>query len=133
MHPLNISRIAFGCADVDVLRARLVEKAERGETFITTRYRPTRHEELVGGALFWILKHQIVARSRILRFEEAEGRCLIRLEAELVPVRIRPRRAHQGWRYMVGADAPEDLDGATDDLAQLPPRLAGELAALLLI
>ena len=133
MHPLNITRIAFGCADVEVLRQRLTEKAESGETFITTRYRPTRHEELVGGALYWILKHQIVARNRILRFEEAEGRCLIRLEADLVPVRVRPRRAHQGWRYLAGADAPADLDGGTDELAQLPPRLAGELAALLLI
>ena len=133
MHPLHITKVAFGCADVDVLRARLVDKAERGETFITTRYRPTRHAELVGGALYWILKHQLVARSRILRFEEAEGRCLIRLEAELVPVRFSARRAHQGWRYLAGPDAPADLDGGTDDLALLPPRLAGELAALLLI
>ena len=133
MAPLHLTKVAFGCDDVDILRDRLVGRAEGGETFITTRYRPTRHGELVGGSLFWILKHQLVARSEILRFDEVEGRCAIRLAAELVPVRIRPKRAHQGWRYLTGADAPADLDGAVDDLAALPPSLVSALAALALV
>ena len=89
MHPLNMTRLAFGCEDVGVLRQRLEEKAAHGETWITTRYRPTRHTELVGGSLYWIMKHQLVARSPILRFEETEeGRCAIRVHAELVPERL---------------------------------------------
>ncbi|WP_442679193.1 DUF1489 domain-containing protein [Sphingomonas sp. ASY06-1R] len=132
---LHLTKVAVGCSDADLLRARLIGRAEAGETFITTRYRPTRHTELIGGSLFWIIKHQLVARSRILRFEEDErGHCLIRLEDALVPVRVRPKRAHQGWRYLVDADAPGDLLGdETDDLAALPSGLVRELASLYLL
>jgi hypothetical protein len=131
---LHLTKVAVGCTEAELLRARLSARAEGGETYITTRYRPTRHTELVGGSLFWIIKHQLVARSRILRFEEDErGHCLIRLEATLVHVRVRPKRAHQGWRYLTGADAPADLGGDTDDLALLPTGLVRELASLYLI
>lgn len=134
MAGLHITKVAVGCADVDVLKSRLHGRATAGETFITTRYRPTRHGELIGGSLFWIVKHQLVARSEILRFEEDErGHCLIRLDTGLVPVRIRPKRAHQGWRYLTAGDAPTDLDGATDELAALPPSLVRALAALALV
>ena len=128
-----MTKLAFGCDDVGVLRERLLGRADRGETFITTRYRPTRHAELVGGSLFWIVRHQLIARSPILGFAEDEGRCRIRLEAELVPVRIRPKRAHQGWRYLRAEDAPADLDGAVDELAALPPTLVSALTALALV
>ena len=131
---LHLTKVAVGCSDVDALARRLSGRAVGGETFITTRFRPTRHEELIGGSLYWIVKHQLVARSRILRFEEDErGHCLIRLEDPLVPVRVRPKRAHQGWRYLAGADAPQDLGGETDDLAALPSGLVRELASLYLI
>ena len=131
---LHLTKVAVGCPDVDALRARLVSRAADGETFVDTRYRPTRHLELVGGSLYWILPHRFVARSRILRFDTGEtGRCLIRLDAALVPVRPRPKRVHQGWRYLTVADAPTDFDGADAELAALPPRLASELAGLMLI
>jgi hypothetical protein len=130
---LHITKVAVGCTDVAELAQRLAGRAIDGESWIMTRYRPTRHEELIGGSLFWIVKHQLVARSRIRGFEEVEGRCQIRLDAALVPVRIRPRRAHQGWRYLTAEDAPADLDGEADDLAELPAGLMSELAALRLI
>ncbi len=131
---LHLTKVAVGCSDADLLRARLTGRAEGGETYITTRYRPTRHVELIGGSLYWIIKHQLVARSQILRFEEDErGHCLIRLEAALVAVRVRPKRAHQGWRYLTHADAPIDLGGDTDDLAALPTGLVRELASLYLL
>jgi hypothetical protein len=134
MAELHITKVAVGCGDADALDARLAGRAVGGETFITTRYRPTRHTELVGGSLYWIIKHQLVARSLIRGFGEDErGHCLIRLDAALVPVRLRPKRAHQGWRYLAAADAPLDLGGETDDLAALPPSLAGALAALALV
>ncbi len=72
-----------------------------------TRMRPKRAAELVGGSLYWIVKHRIVARQEILRFEDREdGRIDIVCSAELVPVSPMPRRAHQGWRYLEEADAP---------------------------
>ncbi|WP_294393529.1 DUF1489 domain-containing protein [uncultured Sphingomonas sp.] len=134
MAALHITKVAVGCGDADALRDRLTGRATAGETFITTRYRPNRHAELVGGSLFWIIKHQLVARSPILRFEEDErGHCLIRLEHALLPVRARPKRAHQGWRYLTAEDAPLDLDGEADELATLPPGLMSALAALALV
>lgn len=134
MHPLNITKVAFGCDDIDILRDRLAARAGDGASVVTTRYRPTRHAELVGGSLYWIMKHQLVARSPILRFDATEeGRCAIRVHADLVPVRLRPRRAHQGWRYLAGEDAPVDLDGEVDELAALPPGLVRALAALALV
>jgi hypothetical protein len=134
MASLHITKVAVGCADLDALARRLSGRASDGETYVTTRYRPTRHAELIGGSLFWIVKHQLIARSPILRFEEDErGHCLIRLADPLVQVRVRPKRAHQGWRYLTDADAPADLAGGTDDLAALPTGMVRELASLYLI
>ena len=133
--PLNITKVAVGCPDADALARRLSARAVEGETYVTTRYRPTRHAELIGGSLYWIVKHQLIARSTILRFEEDDrGHCLIRLGDPIVAVRVRPKRAHQGWRYLSESDAPADLGGGeVDDLAALPIGLVRELAALYLI
>lgn len=134
MHPLHITKVAVGCGDVDVLRARTIGRTADGEAPIQTRYRPTRHRELVGGSLYWIIKHRLTVRQRILGFAEGEdGRWLIRLDTELIPVRTRARRAHQGWRYLSAEDAPQDLNGEEDELSAMPPRLIGRLAALALI
>jgi len=130
---LHLTKVAVSCPNIDHLQRRLHGRAIDGESWIMTRYRPTRHEELIGGSLYWIVKHQLIARSPIRGFEEVEGRCQIRLDAALVSIRIRPLRAHQGWRYLKAGDAPLDLDGATDELATLPASLLRELAALRLI
>ncbi|PZU07123.1 MAG: DUF1489 domain-containing protein [Sphingomonas sp.] len=119
---------------MEALEARLSGRIEDGETHIVTRYRPTRHTELIGGSLYWIIRHQLVARSTILGFaEEENGHCRIRLGPDLIGVRPRPKRAHQGWRYLAAADAPADLSGEGDDGDVLPADLAGRLAALALI
>lgn len=133
MHPLHITKVAFGCTATEMLGERLLGRARADQSFVNTRFRPTRAEELIGGSLYWIIKHQLVARSPIRGFEEVEGRCNILIDARLVPVRIQPRRAHQGWRYLMGADAPVDLDGDEDELAALPRQLVSALAALALV
>ena len=135
MGALHITKVAVGCSSVDYLRERIAERAIEGVHEITTRYRPTRHAELAGGSLYWIIKHRIVARQTILGFVEmeAEKRWIVRLEARLVPVRARPKRAHQGWRYLDAARAPADFEGDDADLAELPPKMLGDLAALALI
>jgi hypothetical protein len=134
--PLHLTKVAFGAASVDLLAERLAVRAEAGPVFLTTRYLPKRHEEIAGaGSLFWIIKHQLVARSPILSFGEAEGgRVAIHIDPALRLVQARPKRAHQGWRYLEGAEAPVDLGGeAADGLAAMPPALVGRLSELALI
>ena len=130
---LHISKVAFGCGSVEDLDRRLDARALAGEVTVTTRYRPKRADELGGGSLYWILKHQLVARSGIVGFAESDGRCVIRLAAGLVPVRAYPKRAHQGWRYLPGDDVPADLADGACELGDMPPALISELAALALI
>jgi hypothetical protein len=133
--PLHITKVAFGNHSVENLAERLKLRGEAGPVFLTTRYLPKRHEEIAGkGSLYWIIKHQLVARSPILRFGEAEGgRVAIHIDPALVLVHARPKRAHQGWRYLEVKDAPADLGGDASGLAELPPALVGRLAELALI
>lgn len=130
--PLHMTKVAYGAQSLDEVRGWF---KTRGETSrLTTRYLPKRHEEMVGGSLFWILKHQLVARSEILGFEEAEGgRTAIVISTKLVEVHPKPKRAHQGWRYLEDADAPSDL--GADELGgdAIPGELASELARLGLV
>ena len=128
--PLHLTKVAFAIDHVDQLSERLAARHAAGEA-MTTRYLPKRVAELDGGSLFWILKHRLVARSPILGFGEAEGgRVAIHLGPKLVLVEGRPKRAHQGWRYLEDADAPADLGGEGSGADELPPRLIGELVAL---
>ncbi len=133
--PLNISKVAVGCASLDALQARQRLRLAGGIVPIVTRFRPKRAEELVGGSIYWIVKHRIAARQAILGFadREEDRRTIIRLDPLLVPVRTLPKRAHQGWRYLAPGDAPPDMDGEGDGTEMLPPVLAERLALLALI
>ncbi len=104
-------------------------RAENGTMFMTTRYRPKRADEMVGGSLYWIIKHQLVARANLIGFEDAEGgRTNIIVEARVIPVIPTPRRAHQGWRYLPPEDAPADLAGGDAGVELLPSSLISALA-----
>jgi len=131
--PLHMTKIAFGAESPATLRAWL--ESHDGEARTSTRYLPKRVEEMVGGSLFWIHGHMLVGRSPIIGFEETgQGRYWIRLEPKLIPVRAKPKRAHQGWRYLEDADAPADLDGGeADDLDAMPVALMSELTKLGLV
>jgi hypothetical protein len=132
---LNISKVAVGCGSLDALAARQRQRLAGGVVPIVTRFMPKRADELLGGSIYWIVKHRITARQAIIGFAicEEDRRTIIRLDPELVPVRARPKRAHQGWRYLAAADAPPDLDGDDDGLLALPPGLSMKLAGLALI
>jgi hypothetical protein len=129
---LHLTKVAFGCSSLDDLAARI---AARGDVVrLTTRYRPKRHAEIVGGSLFWILKHRLVGRSEIVAFEDAEGgKTDIVIKARVIATVALPKRAHQGWRYLDAADAPADLGAGAEGADALPAALAGELAAMGLI
>ena len=128
--PLHITKIAFRSESADTLRAWLESHAGEGEARLTTRYLPKRIEEMAGGSLYWILGNQLVGRSPILGFaERPDGKHWIRLAPTLIAVVPRPKRAHQGWRYLSEDDAPQDLVGATNGDA-LPGEMAAELGKL---
>lgn len=135
MASLHITKVAVGCTSLDMLAERIAERAAQGWAPVYTRHRPTRADELIGGSLFWILHHRLVARQTILGFDTSEEskKCIIRLDARLIPVHGYPRRAHQGWRYLAAADAPPDLEDGETDLTALPLALVSELSALALL
>ena len=134
MPALHITKPAVGCRSLADLKQRQAARATNGRVFITTRYRPKRHKELIGGSLYWILKHRLIARQEILNFEEADdGRWNIWLSDTLIAVRTRPKRVHQGWRYLRGEDAPADLGDDADGLSGMPTKMLSELSRLALI
>ena len=129
--PLSMTKIAYRSKSLDSLRA-WVEAGE--EAHMQTRYRPTRHAEMIGGSLYWIMEHAIVARCEILGFaERPDGHWTIRLKPKLIRVEPTHKRAHQGWRYLEEKKAPRDL--ADDEIAgdAIPGRVLGRLQKLGLI
>jgi hypothetical protein len=130
---LHLTKVAFGSRTVDALQKRVAARASGGEVRVVTRMRPKRSDELIGGSIHWIVKHRLVGRQEILRFEDRrDGRIDIVVSASLELIAPYPKRAHQGWRYLEAADAPgEDGDGS--GLSELPPLLYTRLAALALV
>lgn len=131
--PLHLTKVAFSCASLETLERRIARLAEAGEVRIPTRMKPRRAAECIGGYLHYIVKHRIVARVEILRFDDRrDGRVDIVCRAKLEPVSAKPKRAHQGWRYLEDAQAPgTESDGS--GLGELPPRLYGKLCGLGLV
>ena len=133
MPTLHLTKVAFSCASLETLQRRVAARSVGGEVRVPTRMRPKRSAELVGGYLYWIVKHRIVAGLQILRLEDRkDGRIDIVCSAELKTVPPMPRRAHQGWRYLEERDAPSP-EGDSSGIAELPPQLYGRLAALALV
>lgn len=131
--PLHLTKVAVGCASVEALQNRIARRVSGEVVRVPTRMRPKRMSELVGGSLHWIVKHRIVARQEILRFEDrSDGRIDIVCVADVVTVPPKPKRAHQGWRYLEEEDAPQGEDDGSG-MGELPPRLYGKLAALALV
>ena len=132
MAQLHMTKVAFGCRDLGALQARVAVRAAGGEMRVATRMRPRRAEELIGGSLYWIVAHRLVACQRILRFDDREDdRIDIVCSAELTTVTPVPRRAHQGWRYFESGSESGAAEVA--GIGELPPLLYGRLAALALV
>ncbi len=113
--------------------ARMSEAGEEPQLFHITRMTPKRADELLnGGSLYWVIKGQIQARQQlvdIVRFtdDEGVGRCKLVLGSDLIATRLIPKRAFQGWRYLVDAEAPDDLASGGSGL---PAELRRELSEL---
>jgi hypothetical protein len=101
----------------------------------TTRMMPKRiGAGTTEASLYWVIKSQILCRQRILEirpFIDGEGisRCHLVLEPVVHPVRPRPMKPFQGWRYLTSDDAPPDMT-ALGANADMPDELRRELAGL---
>jgi hypothetical protein len=127
--PLHMTKIAYTATSYADLEEWFAGPAP--ERRLRTRYLPKRHEEMRGGSLFWIFEHALVARAAIMGFEQRkDGHWDIILENRLVRVHPRPKRAHQGWRYLKDEDAPLDLAEGEVAGDAMPGKLVGELSKL---
>ena len=130
--PLNMTKIAFRAESLQDLQDWFDGKTDIKR--LRTRYRPTRYQELIGGSLYWIHEHALVARAEIKGFEQRkDGHWDILLENRLHMVHPKAKRAHQGWRYLKDEDAPRDLDVGEVQGDAMPGRLVSELNKLGLV
>ena len=140
---LHLIKLCVGCDSVQDLEEwialKLKEKKRKkqpAEHIHTTRMVPTRADELkAGGSLYWVIRGQIMCRERILAVtpftgKDGIGRCRLVLDPQCVPVRPRPYRAFQGWRYFEAKDAPRDLARAAPGAAKMPEQMRRELREL---
>ena len=127
MGDIHIVKLCVGAESLDDL---LRWEAERGEiSYIHTRNRPTRFEELLdGGSLYWVIKGSILCRREIVSFDAGDDKenphWRIGLNTRHIATEAQPRRPFQGWRYLKPADAPRDISGDTHDM---PPDMVKAL------
>jgi len=132
---LHLTKVAVGCPDIETL-ARLQQQRWGDAPCSLTRFMPKRADELIGGSLFWIIRHRLVARQTIVSLAmvttEWGEKCRIGFGAGPMPISPVPRRAHQGWRYLAADDAPVDTIAINDGDA-LPIGMVRELQSLWLM
>lgn len=137
---LHLIKLCVGVDSIEDLRewqterlAQLKKRGQKLELKHTTRMVPKRREELLdGGSLYWVIKGYMSVRQPLIdirSFVDKEGvsRCHLVYDKEMVLVAPRPRRAFQGWRYLVAKEAPPDVGKAGKGL---PEKLQRELAEL---
>ena len=138
---LHLIKLCVGCDSIEDLEAWIGERrrmpgGSATEHIHTTRMMPKRCEALLdGGSLYWVIKGQLACRQAFLdvrSFTDGEGigRCRLVLQPVVWPVRPRPYRPFQGWRYLEPDDAPPDLGADMPDVGVLPEPMRRELVAL---
>lgn len=140
---VHLVKLAVGIEDIDHLRdvqaRRVAASIERGENpprnWHITRSTPKQADEIVGvGSLYWVIKRAIRVRQLILGFEtvvreDGKPACAIVLDNDLIPTRLRPCKAFQGWRYLKPDMMPEDAKGA-EGSEDMPPEMVSKLREL---
>jgi len=73
MAQLHLSRVAYGCTEFEQLDQRLRSMADAsGHFIISTRNKPKRADELIGGGIYFIIKHMLAARAEITAITDGE-------------------------------------------------------------
>lgn len=137
---LHILKLAVGITDPTHLQRVQAERLTTNPPLRHwTRSFPRRVPEILdGGSMYWVIAGAILVRQRILdvvadTWDDGSACAAIVLDPDLVPVRGRPTRPFQGWRYLQPAEAPEDIAHQSLDTTNLPPALAAELRTLCLL
>ncbi len=136
---LHIMKLCVGVADPAELRAWQAERLRADPPLRhLTRHMPRRAEQIVGqGSLYWVIAGTMLLRQRWSGSSPRRARtappaprcCCTRTWSR---VRARPVKAFQGWRYLRGEDAPDDL-AAGEAEAAMPFALAQHLRELCLL
>jgi hypothetical protein len=139
---LHLIKLCVGVDTIGELEEWIAERPRRfgpradGRHVHVTRMLPKRSEALLdGGSLFWVIKGQLSCRQALLgveSFTDGEGvsRCRLVLDPAVVAVHPRPVRPFQGWRYLDGEEAPDDLGEASGAVQALPEAMRRELVSL---
>src|SRR5215472_13228313 len=137
--PLHLIKLCVGADTVQDLEAwikqklKALKKGAKREHIHTTRMVPKRADELVdGGSLYWVIRGEVACRQRLIAVrpyvdKSGVGQCHLVLEPKVVPIKPRPWRAFQGWRYLEGKDAPPDLERAAPGAKDMPEAMRREL------
>lgn len=134
---VNLIKLSVGSDSVESIEAWQQSRHQSvGQYLHVTRMWPKREAEILnGGSIYWVIKGEVLARQRILGFDEKIGadgirRCGIVLAPELIRVSPALRRPFQGWRYLDPADAPPDLRAGQEGDTALPSELNRALAEI---
>ncbi len=136
---VNLLKLCVGAEKVEDLtdwQASARAKGPDGLPRHITRMWPKREAEVLnGGSIYWVFKGVILARQRILRFDEVDRgdgitRCALVLQPRVIRTEAIPKRPFQGWRYLDPKDAPRDLKEGRSGDAALPPQLEAALAEI---
>ena len=133
---LHLIKLCVGCDTVEELVEWRRQEGRGGQPWkMRTRQTPKRAAELIeGGSLYRVFKGFVLCRQAIIAVETVgagpAARCEVTLNPEIVLTAPMPRRAFQGWRYLRGEDAPEDLHGlAAGDAPQALAKVLREIGA----
>lgn len=137
---LHLIKLCVGVSEIEELRQWVAQMLTSGavDDHVTRMFPKKREEILAGGSLYWVMRGMIMCRQPIADLQEVvdtEGihRCRIVFEPKVIAVRPTPRRAFQGWRYLLPEDAPLDLKAGQSSPEAMPEAMRRELAALALI
>jgi len=113
---IHIVKLCVGAETIDDLvdwQNRLMRTSDA--PYHRTRMMPKQAENvLLGGSMYWVIKHAIRVRQEITAINEVrdkEGRkmCELVFNPQLHRTYAQPKRPFQGWRYLKPESAPRDL------------------------
>lgn len=119
--PLHLRKLSVGSNSLADLAHWQWGRVAQGHQLVhVTRHAPRRQKELLaGGSIYWIVKGRYSLRQSLIAIESApadedhpHGGWGLHLDSHLYAVSPWPHRPFQGWRYLLGEEAPPDLSSS---------------------